>query len=98
MATAKEIVRELLDNLPDDCTLDEVQYHPWVRQRIEEARQEIRDGQFFTQEEIEKDLCPVARRVVWAPRARYDLQLAREFIAAIESCTRFSTIESLYCA
>ena len=55
MASTKEIVRELLDNLPDDCTLDEVQYHLWVRQRIEEARREIRDGKYFTQEEIEKD-------------------------------------------
>lgn len=55
MATAKQIVRDLLENLPDDCTLDEVQYHLGVRQRIEEARQEIRDGKFFTQEEIEKD-------------------------------------------
>jgi predicted transcriptional regulator len=56
MGTAKQVVRQLLDNLPDDCTLDEIQYHLWVRQRIEEAREEIRTGQFFTQEEIEKDL------------------------------------------
>jgi len=56
MASTKEIVRTLLDNLPDDCTLDEVQYHLFVRQRIEEARQEIREGKYFTQEEIEKDL------------------------------------------
>ena len=56
MASTKEIVRKLLDNLPDDCTLDEVQYHLWVRQRIEEGRQEIRDGKYFTQEEMEKDL------------------------------------------
>jgi len=56
MASTKEIVRTLLDNLPEDCTLDEVQYHLWVRQRIEEARQEIREGKYFTQEEIEKDL------------------------------------------
>ncbi len=56
MASTKEIVQGLLDILPDDCTLDEVQYHLWVRQRIEEARQEIREGKYFSQEEIEKDL------------------------------------------
>ena len=56
MASTKEIVQGLLDILPDDCTLDEVQYHLWVRQRIEEARQEIREGKYFPQEEIEKDL------------------------------------------
>jgi predicted transcriptional regulator len=56
MATGKQIARQLLDRLPDDCTLDEIQYHLWVRQRIEEAREEIRNGMFVTQEEIEKDL------------------------------------------
>ena len=56
MASTKEIVQGLLDILPDDCTLDEVQCHLWVRQRIEEARQEIREGKYFSQEEIEKDL------------------------------------------
>jgi hypothetical protein len=56
MATAKEVVLRLLENLPDDCTLDEIQYRIYVRPRIEEARQEIRTGQFLTTEEMEKDL------------------------------------------
>ncbi len=56
MATAKQVVFTLLENLPDDCTLDEIQYHIYVRQRIEEARREIRAGQFVTTEEMEKDL------------------------------------------
>jgi hypothetical protein len=47
MATAKEVVLRLLENLPDDCTLDEIQYRIYVRPRIEEARQEIRGGQFY---------------------------------------------------
>ncbi len=56
MATPKEVVFTLLEKLPDDCTLDEIQYHIYVRQRIEEARHEIRAGQFLTTEELEKDL------------------------------------------
>jgi predicted transcriptional regulator len=56
MATAKEVVFTLLEKLPDDCTLDEIQYHIYVRQRIEEGRQEIRAGRFLTTEEMEKDL------------------------------------------
>ncbi|MGH9336676.1 MAG: hypothetical protein ACRD21_23295 [Vicinamibacteria bacterium] len=49
-------MRTLLENLPDDCTMDEIQYHIYVRQRIEEARQEIRAGKILTTEEIEEDL------------------------------------------
>ena len=32
--TAKDSVRALLDRLPDDCTLDEVQYHLYVVQAV----------------------------------------------------------------
>ncbi len=56
MATAKKVVFTLLEKLPDDCTMDEIQNHIYVRQRIEDARQEIRAGQFLTTEEMEKDL------------------------------------------
>ena len=35
MTNAKQRVRELLDRLPDDCTLEEIQYHLYVIQQIE---------------------------------------------------------------
>ena len=56
MATAKEVAREILERLPDDCSLDDIQYHLYVRRMIEEGRKEIREGQYITQEEIEQDL------------------------------------------
>ena len=56
MATAKEVARQILDRLPDDCSLDDIQYHLYVRRMIEEGRNEIRAGQYITQEELEKDL------------------------------------------
>ena len=83
MASAKQVARELLDRLPEDCSLEDIQYHLYVRQMVEEGRREIRDGQYFTQEQIERDLAswlekchgrPLAQRAVgaWArrPRAR----------------------------
>jgi predicted transcriptional regulator len=56
MATAKEAAREILDRLPDDCSLEDIHYHLFVRQMIEKGRQEIREGRHFTQEEVERDL------------------------------------------
>jgi len=38
LSTAKEEVRELLDNLPDDCSPGDVQYHP-IRLRCIVARE-----------------------------------------------------------
>ncbi len=36
MSTAKEEVRTLLDKLPDDCSLEDVQYHLYVVEKITE--------------------------------------------------------------
>ena len=56
MASAKQMAREMLDRLPDDCSLEEIQYHLYVRQMIEEGRRDIKEGRYFTQEQIEQDL------------------------------------------
>jgi predicted transcriptional regulator len=56
MASAKQIAREILDGLPDDCSLEDIQYHLYVRHMIEEGREDIRQGRYFTQEQIEQDL------------------------------------------
>jgi hypothetical protein len=34
MSTVKEEVRVLLDKLPDDCSLEDVQYHLYVVEKI----------------------------------------------------------------
>lgn len=34
MSTAKEEVRSLLDQLPDECMLEDVQYHLYVVEKI----------------------------------------------------------------
>jgi hypothetical protein len=56
MASPKEVAREILDSLPDDCSLEEIQYRLYVRQMVEEGRQDVRKGNLVSQEEIEQDL------------------------------------------
>jgi hypothetical protein len=56
MASAKQVARQLLERLPEDCSLEDIQYHLYVRRMIEEGRREIREGHCFTQEQIERDL------------------------------------------
>jgi hypothetical protein len=53
MSTAKQEVESLLNNLPDDCSLEDIQYHLYV---IEKTRHglEVADNQgTITQEEAE---------------------------------------------
>jgi hypothetical protein len=53
MATAKDEVRRLLESLPDDASLEDVQYSIYLRERIERARREVNDGKLIEQDEIE---------------------------------------------
>ena len=53
MGTAKEEVRRLLDALPDDASLEDVQYSIYVRERIERGRKEADAGKVIEQDEIE---------------------------------------------
>lgn len=34
MATAKEEVESLLEKLPDDCSLEDIQYHLYVLEKV----------------------------------------------------------------
>jgi predicted transcriptional regulator len=53
MSAAKDEVRKLLDNLPDDCTLEDVQYHLYVLEKIQRGLADVEAGRTYTQEEAE---------------------------------------------
>ena len=53
MQTAKEEVIDLLNQLSDDSTLEEIQYHLYVRQKIQRGLQDADQGKVQTQEEVE---------------------------------------------
>jgi len=54
MQTAKQEVSELLNRLPDDCSLEDIQYHLHVLQKIERGLKDAEEGRVYTQEEVEK--------------------------------------------
>jgi predicted transcriptional regulator len=54
MQTAKQEVGELLKRLPEDCSLEDIQYHLYVLQKIERGLQDTKEGRVYTQEEVEK--------------------------------------------
>jgi hypothetical protein len=43
----------LLESLPDDASLEDVQYSIYVREHIERARKEADDGRVIDEDEIE---------------------------------------------
>lgn len=54
MSTAKNEVRALLDKLPEDCTLEDVQYHLYVLEKIHRGQEDIRDGRHYTSEQAKE--------------------------------------------
>jgi hypothetical protein len=56
MSTAKNEVQQLLNTLPDDCSLEDIQYHLYVIEKIRNGL-EIADTQgTLSQEEVEQRL------------------------------------------
>lgn len=56
MHTAKQDVREMLDHLPDDSTIEDIQYHLYVLEKIRSGRDDIRNGRHLTHEQAKERL------------------------------------------
>jgi predicted transcriptional regulator len=54
--TAKDTVRALLDRLPDDCSLDEVQYHLYVVQAVAKGEADEQAGRLIPHEQVAAEL------------------------------------------
>ena len=56
MSTAKEEVKRLLDTLPDDSTLEDIQYHIYVCQKVEAGLADVDAGRTVSQAEAEEQM------------------------------------------
>jgi len=54
--SAKAIVRDVLDELSDDCTLEEIMLQLYVRASIIESRRQIAEGKGLSLAEARKEL------------------------------------------
>jgi predicted transcriptional regulator len=56
MENAKRQVEEILTSLPDDSSLEDIQYHIFVRQRIEQGLADADAGRVLTHAEVQQRL------------------------------------------
>lgn len=52
--TAKQVVERILAKLPENASLEDVQYHLYVLQHIERGRRDIEEGRVLSSEEVER--------------------------------------------
>ncbi|OGQ60562.1 MAG: hypothetical protein A3J24_08705 [Deltaproteobacteria bacterium RIFCSPLOWO2_02_FULL_53_8] len=56
METAKQEATRLIASLPDDCSLEEIQYHLFVMQKIEAGLRDMDSNRLYSQEEVERKM------------------------------------------
>ena len=54
MSTVKQEVEKLLKKLPDDCTLEDIQYHLYVIEKIHRGIERADTEGTVSQDEVEK--------------------------------------------
>lgn len=54
MKSARKEVRKILDQIPDDASLEDIQYHIYVCQKIERGLQDMDHGRVLSREQVEK--------------------------------------------
>jgi hypothetical protein len=54
MQTAKEVALEVIQSLPDDCTLDDISYRLYLRRKMERADKAIEEGRVHSYEQAKE--------------------------------------------
>ena len=54
MSFVKGEAIRLIQSLPEDCSIEDIQYHRYVRQKVENGLKAIESGQFVSQEDAER--------------------------------------------
>ena len=53
MQTAKKEINKLLRRLPEDCSMEDIQYHIYVLQKIERGLKQADEGKVLSAEALE---------------------------------------------
>lgn len=56
MESAKEQVQQILRSLPEDASLEDIQYHIYVRQKIEQGLEDVEAGRVISHAEVQRRL------------------------------------------
>jgi len=56
MTAAKQAVMNLLDTLPDDCTLEDIQYHLCIITKVKNSQARIKAEGVLSQDEVNQRL------------------------------------------
>jgi predicted transcriptional regulator len=56
MDTAKDQVQQILEMLPENASLEDIQYHIFVRQKIQQGLDDAEEGRVVSHSEVQQRL------------------------------------------
>ena len=56
IASVKLEAENIIRNLPDDISFEDIQYHLFVADKLRKSREQILEGKILTQDKVEKRL------------------------------------------
>ena len=62
MDTAKAQVQKILQMLPEDASLEDIQYHIYVRQKVQQGLDDVEAGKIVSHSEVQ------SRLAKWFPK------------------------------
>jgi len=54
MGSAKDEVRKILEQIPDNASFEDIQYHIYVREKVERGLEDVKQGRVISLEEVER--------------------------------------------
>ena len=60
--SVKEDVLQMIQRLPDDCTLEQIQYHLYVREQVGRGLADIEAGRVVSHEEAKRRIAECSTR------------------------------------
>ena len=61
MSRVKDEAIAIIQALPDDCSLEDIHYHLYVRAKVQRGIQAVEEGRTVPQEEVERQVREWAR-------------------------------------
>jgi plasmid stabilization system protein ParE len=82
MSNAKRDVESLLNRLPDNVSVEDIQYHLYVLDKVRRGLEDARVKRHFVAGGRREPFQQMAHRIVWSKRAAQDLDSITDYIAA----------------
>lgn len=57
----KEEVIQLIEKMPDDCTVEDILYELYLKQKVDEGLQDIKEGRVVKHEEVKQRMSKWSR-------------------------------------